>query len=179
MQREIGGNDMTNHNLNIGVTGQYVTKGVPTGYTSLTPFIVVSDPKEAIAFYEHVFGAKMKSVTEVGSEDNKMIIHAELDMGNGYLQLGAVNAAYGLVTPPAEGNACYSLGLYVHDVETVIARALASGATSREEITSFVSGDRYGSILDPYGIRWSIMSRVEDISVEESFRRVEEWSKGI
>jgi len=48
----------------------------------------------------------------------------------------------------------------------------------REPLANFVSGDRYASILDPFGIRWTIMTRIEDISVEESARRVEEWSKG-
>jgi hypothetical protein len=38
---------------------------------------------------------------------------------------------------------------------------------------------QYASIVDPCGIRWSIMTRVADISEEESFRRVEEWGKSI
>jgi PhnB protein len=35
-----------------------------------------------------------------------------------------------------------------------------------------VSGDRYASVLDPFGVRWSIMTRIEDLSFEESHRRV-------
>jgi len=31
----------------------------------------------------------------------------ELDFGNGFLQLGAVNPAYKLALPPDEDNACY------------------------------------------------------------------------
>jgi len=40
-----------------------------------------------------------------------------------------------------------------------------------------VSGDRFGSILDPFGIRWSIITRIEDLPEEESSRRVAEWVK--
>jgi uncharacterized glyoxalase superfamily protein PhnB len=159
------------------VTGKYTTNGRPNSYTTLTPFIVVNQPAEAIDFYETVFGAKAKSVTSIGEEGNKIIVHAELDFGNGYLQLGAPTPAYGLELPPGEGKACYSLGIYVPDVDQTYALAKEKGATVREEPATFVSGDRYCSIIDPFGVRWSIMTRVEDISDEESYRRVEEWSK--
>lgn len=161
----------------VGVTGQHTTNGTPHGYSAITPFIVVDRPAEAIAFYEAVFGAKAKNVTAMGPDGSGVIIHADLDFGNGYLQLGAANPAYNLVPPPGNGQACYSLGLYVPDVDLVLERALAHGATLREPAQNFVSGDRYASILDPFGIRWTIMSRIEDLSEEESHRRVNEWSK--
>ncbi len=160
-----------------GQTGTYTRNGTPVGYTAITPFIVVSDPSEAIAFYETVFQAKAKSVTEMDAAGNKMIVHADLDFGNGYLQLGAANPSYKLVMPPGDGAACYSLGIYVPDVDHTCALAVANGASVREPVANFVSGDRYCSVLDPYGVRWSIMTRVEDISEEESCRRVAEWSK--
>ncbi len=83
---------------------------------------------------------------------------------------------YALVPPPEDDQACYSLGLYVSDVDAVVARAVAAGATIREELSTFVSGDRYASIRDPFGVRWSVMSRIEDLSEEESSRRVAEWA---
>lgn len=167
---------MANDNNQTGVNGTYTKDGKPHGYTALTPFIVVNKPAEAIAFYETVFGAKAKSVTAIGEEGNKMIVHADIDFGNGFLQLGAANPDYHLVPPPGGGDACYSLALYVPDVDSTFALAVANGATVREPAANFVSGDRYCSILDPYGVRWSIMTRVEDISEEESYRRVAEWS---
>jgi PhnB protein len=160
-----------------GATGEFVRNGMPNGYTTITPFIVVNNPAKAITFYETVFHAKAKSVTEFGDDGNKIIVHADIDFGYGYLQLGAANAAYHLVPPPGEGNVCYSLGIYVPDVDRTFALAVEHGATVREQVASFVSGDRYCSILDPFGIRWSIMTRIADISEEESFRRVAEWSK--
>lgn len=162
-----------------GATGTYTIDGRPIGYTAITPFIVVNNPEEAISFYESVFGAKAKNVTTMNVDGQPMIVHADLDFGCGYLQLGAANPAFRLVLPPGDGNACYSLGVYVPDVDQTLARAVAHGATVREPATTFVSGDRYASILDPCGIRWTIMTRVEDISEEESFRRVNEWSKTV
>lgn len=31
--------------------------------------------------------------------------------------------------------------------------------------------------MAPYGLRWTVMPRVEDLSPDESRRRVEAWSK--
>lgn len=50
------------------------------------------------------------------------------------------------------------------------------GATLREPLSTFVSGDRFASIRDPFGVRWSIMSRVEDLSEAESAERVAQWA---
>ncbi|WP_077602975.1 VOC family protein [Oceanobacillus sojae] len=169
---------MNNQSNHAGVTGKFVKNGTPNEYTTITPFIVVSNPAEAISFYETVFNAKTESVTEFDYEGNKVIVHAEINFGNGFLQLGAANQEYKLVLPPENGAACYSMSIYVQDTDKTLALAIANGATVREPVTNFVSGDRYCSILDPNGIRWSIMSRIEDISKEESYRRVAEWSTG-
>ena len=107
-----------------------------------------------------------------------VVVHADLDFGMGRLQLGEPNPAFGLVLPPEGDNDCYSLGLYCADVDQTVARAMAAGATVREPLTTFVSGDRFASLRDPFGVRWSVMSRVEDLSEEESARRVAEWAAG-
>jgi hypothetical protein len=44
-----------------------------------------------------------------------------------------------------------------------------------EEVQTFITGDRFGTIIDPFGHRWAIMTRVEDVSREEADRRVNEW----
>jgi PhnB protein len=82
--------------------------------------------------------------------------------------------------PAPEGeDDCYSLGLYCSDADAVVARAEQAGATVREPLTDFVSGDRFASIRDPFGVRWSVMTRVEDLSEQESARRVAEWAAGL
>lgn len=161
-----------------GVSGKYTKYGIPNGFTTITPFIALKNPSEAIEFYKTVFNARVKDVTEFSDGNgNKIVVHAELDFGNGFLQLGAANPSYKLVLPPAEDNACYSLAIYVSDVDQVFENAVKMGAKVREPITDFVSGDRNGSILDPFGVRWTIMTRIEDLSEEESSRRVREWAE--
>ena len=157
-----------------GVTGQFTANGVPHGVTTLTPFLAVPDARSAIDFYRDVFGARLIDATEMGG----IVVHADLDFGTGRLQLGEPNPDYGLVPAP-EGDAdCYSMGLYCANADETVARAEAAGASIREPLSTFVSGDRFASIRDPFGVRWSVMSRVEGLSEEESAARVAEWAAG-
>lgn len=155
--------------------GAHTTDGVPHGLTSITPFLAIPDAKGAIAFYREVFGARVVDVTEAGG----VVHHAELDFGDGRLQIGEPVAEYRLVPPPSGEDDCYSLGLYRPDVDALTARAVEAGAVVREAPTTFVSGDRFSSIRDPFGVRWSIMTRVEDLSETESAARVAEWAAGL
>ncbi|KAA9148612.1 VOC family protein [Microbacterium lushaniae] len=155
-----------------GVTGAHTTDGRPNTATTLTPFLAVPRARDALEFYRDVFSARVTDVTEFDG----VVVHAGLDFGMGLLQLGEPSPQYGTVPPPGGDAACYSIGLYVADVDAVVARARAAGAIVREEPSTFVSGDRFASIRDPFGVRWSIMSRVEDLTEEESARRVAEWA---
>ncbi|MGN8051356.1 VOC family protein [Curtobacterium sp. 22159] len=152
--------------------GTHTDHGTPASVSSITPFLAIPDARGAIGFCHDVFGARVVDVTEMGG----VVVHAVLDFGHGHLQIGEPTADLGLVAPPAGEDDCYSLGLYVQDVDAVVAAARAAGATLREPVTDFASGDRYASIRDPFGIRWSVMTRIVDISEEESARRVAEWA---
>ena len=152
-----------------------IIDGRPDGYTTLTPFLVCSPAAEAIRFYAAVFGA-----TVVGRMDGPdgSVVHAELDLGAGRLQLSDPNDEYRLVAPAREddrvsGSTC----IYVPDVDAVFERAVEHGATVREKPSTFVTGDRFASIYDPFGHRWAVMTRVEDISAEEGERRLDEWAR--
>ena len=145
---------------------------IPPGYTSLTPFLVVDGARAAIEFYTAVFGA---TIVDVMDGPDGTVAHAELDFGNGRLQLADPNPMFVLVAPRG-GDVSNSTCLYCPGVDAVVERARERGATVREEVSTFVTGDRFGSILDPFGQRWAIMTRVEDISKEEADRRLAEWA---
>lgn len=155
-----------------GLTGTHTTNGRPNNASALTPFLAIPGAAQAVEFYRDAFGARVIDVTEM----NGVVVHADLDFGAGLLQIGEPTPGYRLVAPPEGEDDCYSIGLYVPDAEATLDRALARGATLREPLSTFVSGDRYASIRDPFGVRWSIMSRIEDLSPEESAHRVEAWA---
>jgi uncharacterized glyoxalase superfamily protein PhnB len=148
------------------------TSPLPKGYTSLTPFLVVDGAAAAIDFYTGALGATV--VSRMDAPDGR-IAHAELDFGNGRLQLSDPSSDFGLTAPTGGDTTNHSIVLYCADVDGVMQRAIDAGATLREDVSTFVTGDRYGSILDPWGHRWAILTRVEDISAEEEERRLAEW----
>ena len=152
-----------------------ITNGRPEGYTTLTPFLVCSPAAEAIAFYEAVFGATV--VSRMDGPDGS-VMHAELEVGLGRLQLSDPNDEYGLVAPTghADDKVSGSTCIYVADVDAVFEKAVERGATVREKPSTFVTGDRFASIYDPFGHRWAVMTKVEDVSPEEAERRLAEWA---
>ena len=153
-----------------------ITEGRPDGYTTLTPFLVCTPAAEAIAFYEAVFGATV--VSRMDGPDGT-VPHAELELGLGRLQLGDASPQYGLAAPDRSSDVVSSSTcIYVADVDTVFATALEHGATVREPPSTFVTGDRFASVYDPYGHRWAIMTKVEDVSPQEADRRLAEWAAG-
>ncbi|MEV8264113.1 VOC family protein [Microbacterium sp. NPDC077057] len=114
---------MTDQTPPAGVTGAHTTDGRPHSATSLTPFLAIPDAARAVEFYRDVFGARVVDVTEFGGT----VAHADLDFGLGRLQLGEPSPEYHLVPAPSGDDDCYSMGLYVPDVDAVVARAVAAG----------------------------------------------------
>jgi len=154
-------------------TGEHTTNGTPHGVSAITPHIAVTDAARALDFYRDILGARILDVTEMGG----IVAHAVLDFGNGQLTLGDAQPDYHLVAPdPAGDEVTYSLALYVPDADAAFERAVAAGARVRAQPSTFVTGDRFASIIDPFGVRWALMTRVEDLSFEESTRRVAEWA---
>ncbi|NHC46468.1 VOC family protein [Motilibacter aurantiacus] len=155
-----------------------IENGKPDGYTTLTPFLVCAPAAKAIEFYQQVFGATV--VNRMDAPDGT-VPHAELDFGDGRLQLGDPSDQFGLEAPtsgPARDRVSGSTCIYVSDVDAVTEKAVAAGAVLREPPTTFVTGDRFASVYDPFGHRWAVMTRVEDVSPQEAERRLAEWAAG-
>ncbi len=148
-----------------------IVGGVPAGYTAITPFLVVEGGAAAIDFYTSVFGASLVSRIDGAAGT---VAHAELDFGNGRIQLSDPVPEMGLVAPDGR-TMTHSTVHYCADVDATFARAVQAGAQGKEAPSTFVTGDRFGAVVDPFGHRWAIMTRVEDVPADEAERRVKEW----
>lgn len=134
---------------------------IPSQYGSLTPYLVLRECAEAIEFYKRVFGAE--EVMRLPMPDGS-VGHAELKIGDSILML----ASGGDQWPPTSALTC----LFVEDCDAVFHAAVAAGATVLEPLSDKFYGDRAGSVADPFGQRWSIMTHKEDLSPEEVERRM-------
>jgi PhnB protein len=147
-------------------------QAIPKGYHSITPYICVTNAADAIDFYKRAFGAK--EVGRISMPDGK-IAHAEIEIGNSKIMLSEENIEWGNTSPQTLGGTTGSLCLYVENVDTVFAKAVKEGAkvTGEMEVKDQFHGDRSGSITDPFGHKWTIMTHIEDVTFEEVQKRTD------
>jgi PhnB protein len=147
-----------------------MAKPIPDGYPTLTPYVIVNDGNAALAFYEQAFGARVR--LRIGEPDG-IVRHAEFEIGNSLIMIADEHPDIGALGPRAHGGSPVSFYLYVEDVDAVIDRAVAAGATVSAAAETKFYGDRTGRVVDPFGYAWHIATHVEDVSEEEIRRRAE------
>lgn len=138
----------------------------PPGYHSVTPYLIVRGAAQALAFYARSFGAKEKLRIPMGDK----IAHAEILIGDSHVMLG--DEMEGHESPQALGGTPVSLMVYLPDVDAVFARAIAAGAKAVRPVADQFYGDRNGILADPFGHVWTLSTHVEDVSDEETARRL-------
>lgn len=143
---------------------------VPTDQPALTPQLIVKNGAKAIAFYVRSLGAK--EVFRL-TEPSGKVGHAELTIGGSRFSLADEYPDFGALSPTSIGGSPVSIHLYVANVDEVIERAVAEGATLLRPIQDEFYGDRVGMIADPFGHKWQIASRREVVEPAEMQRR---WS---
>ncbi len=143
-------------------------KPIPDGYRSLTPYLIVADGAGTVGFCEQVFGAKLRLKLE--RPDGKLG-HAELDIGDCVVMLADEAPEHQARAPAHFGGTPVTLHLYVEDVDAVVARALAAGATLVRPVENQFYGDRSGSFTDPSGHVWHVATHIEDVPPDEINRR--------
>ncbi|MCE5346712.1 MAG: VOC family protein [Bacteroidales bacterium] len=148
------------------------TQPIPKGYHSITAYLAVKGADKAIDFYKKAFGA-----TEVGrvTMPDRSVGHAELEIGDSKIMLAEENEKWGNLSPQSVGGSPVTLCLYVKDVDNVFAQALKAGAkvTGDMAVKDQYHGDRTGTVTDPFGFKWTIMTHIEDVSFNEVQKRTD------
>src|SRR5215475_7620695 len=143
---------------------------IPKGYNSVTPYLVINGAAKAIEYYKKVFGAT--EIMRMPAPDGR-IGHAELKIGDSNIMLADENPSMGqgYASAATVGGSPVSLYLYIEDVDDVVQRAVAEGATLLKPVQDQFYGDRSGFIRDPFGHLWGVATHVEDVSPEELEQR--------
>jgi uncharacterized glyoxalase superfamily protein PhnB len=121
----------------------------------ISPYLAVADARAALAFYAEAFGAVPRG--QVYEMEDGRIGHAEVLIGETVLMLADEYPEIDLLGPLARGGSTTSLHLTVPDVDAVVARAVAAGATLEREVADAPYG-RTGVVLDPAGHRWMVQT---------------------
>ena len=151
-----------------------MTSRVPEDFHTITPQLVVKGVPEAIAWYTTALGAH-ELLRNLGP-DGRTVMHAELLLGDSrFLVHDELPGAER--SPASLGGTAVTLHLYVEDVDALFDRAVSAGAEPLMAVADQFWGDRYGMIRDPFGHRWSMASRIEDLSPRDLQARAADWSK--
>jgi PhnB protein len=151
-----------------------MTTPVPEDFHTITPQIVVKGVAAAIDWYSHALGAH--ELLRNAAPDGASIMHAELLLGDSRFFV-VDEFPDSMVSPSTLGGTTVTMHLYVHDVDALFNRAVEAGATVVMPVADQFWGDRYGILLDPFGHRWSIASRIEDLSPKKLQDRAKAWAK--
>jgi PhnB protein len=89
--------------------------------------------------------------------------------------LAEENKQWGNISPQTLGGTTVYLSLYVENVDAVFDKAIKAGAKVLGDMVpkDQFHGDRSGSLTDPFGHRWTIMTRIEDVSFPEMQKRAD------
>jgi PhnB protein len=143
-------------------------KPIPEGYHSVTPYLAVDDASAAIEFYKQAFGATERMRMPA---PNGKIGHAEVEIGDSLIMLSDP-FPQSTTRPPKElGGTTSGVFLYVEDVDAAFQQVVAAGGTAAMEPADMFWGDRFGSVLEPFGHHWSLATHKEDLTEEEIAER--------
>jgi uncharacterized glyoxalase superfamily protein PhnB len=129
----------------------------PDWSPTLTPYIVVSDARRAMAWYVQVFGAQRRGELHVNADGT--IGHAEVSIGDAVLMFAEASDLWPDVpvrAPESPATFSHTLHLEVDDVDVSTERARRSGASVEREPTDQPYG-RGSVIVDPFGHRWMLL----------------------
>jgi uncharacterized glyoxalase superfamily protein PhnB len=140
-------------------------KPVPEDFHTISPHLVVRGVAAAVDFYRKAFGAQ--ELYRNFAPGGKSIMHSELLLGDSRFFVNDEFPEHGVLSPPAIGGTPVTLHLYVEDVDAFFTRAVNAGAEVLMPVADCFWGDRFGILRDPFGHKWSVASRLEDLSPAE------------
>jgi uncharacterized glyoxalase superfamily protein PhnB len=119
-------------------------------YRTVTPYLLVPNADAELTFLKHAFGAS--EVMCQRNSDNS-VMHAEIEIGDSLVMLGQAGGQWQPRTA--------ALYLWVKDVDSTYAKALAAGATSESEPEDKPYGHRNAGVIDQNGVTWWIGAPVK------------------
>jgi uncharacterized glyoxalase superfamily protein PhnB len=137
--------------------------------------MIVDGAAAALDFYKRAFGAKA-SVCMNGPGGK--IMHCEFDIGDSKFMMADEFPEKGAYGPKHYNGSPIGYHLYVPNVDSQFAKALAAGATVKSPVTDQFYGDRSGAVTDPFGYTWHLSTHTEDVTPAEIERRMAAMKHG-
>lgn len=144
-------------------------KPIPEGYHSVTPYLIIKGAALALDFYKKAFGATERMRL---SGPGDQIGHAEMQIGDSVIMLADEFPQMGAKSPETIGGTPVGICLYVENADSLFRQALAAGGKEERPLQDQFYGDRSGTLIDPFGHKWTIATHIEDVTPEEIEKRM-------
>jgi len=130
---------------------------MPTDHPFFAPQLFINNGVKDISFYERAFKA---NVLRLLFNDDSTVHVAELAIGGALFHLHEIMGKPYLFSPDKHDGTTTLIGLFVPDVDEVMANAIAAGAVEVHPPKDYEYGYRQGEIKDPFGHYWLIQQRI-------------------
>jgi PhnB protein len=137
--------------------------------SEVIPYLCIKGVAQAIDFYARAFGARERMTRIVDASGR--VGHAEIDIGGATVMMADEHPELKFVSPETLGGAHMQLFVSVPDVDAMVQRAVAAGGRLTRPVADQFYGHRTGEITDPFGYRWTLSTKTEDLTDEEIARR--------
>ncbi|HEV7534683.1 MAG TPA: VOC family protein [Acidimicrobiia bacterium] len=144
-----------------------MTEPIPAGLEGrIVPYLMIDGAAAALDFYQRAFGATERY--RIPMPDGR-IGHAEMIVNGAtvYLADAPDDMPGDAGNPKKLGGTSVLIHQYVSDVDAVVARAQAAGATVIRAPEDQFYGDRAAVVADPFGHQWSLHTHIRDVTPEE------------
>ena len=144
-------------------------------YPTITPHLAITDVAAALEFYGKAFGARER--LRLTLPDGR-IAHAELEVGEGLVTLGAAIPEYQLEAPDPDRPVQVAITYFCPDVDAVYEQAVAAGASPMSPPADQFHGDRTAAVRCPFGHKWILAKHLRDVPPAEQQRLLDELMAG-
>lgn len=137
--------------------------------TELVPYLCAKNAAAAIEFYKAAFGAIQGWRLD---EPGGRVSHADMEIGDVGFMIADEHPEVGFVSPETIGGTPITLHLTVENADAVFEQAVRAGAKVDRPLQDQFYGYRNGYVTDPFGFRWCIGTKLEELTPQQLDERV-------
>ena len=130
----------------------------------ITPYLCCKGAAAALDFYAKAFGS-VETLRIQGKDGS--IGHAGITIEGAPLMVSDEWPDGGVFSPQTLGGTPVTVHMYVKNVDALVARAQKAGATVVRAPQDEPYGDRAATLRDPFGHRWMVATKKEEVSKQE------------
>lgn len=132
-------------------------KPIPSGFSSVTPYLILNNASAAIDFYKKAFSAK--ELSRSNTPDGK-ILNAQIKIGDSIVMLNDEFPQSEVKSPASAGTSTVVIHIYSKNVDKLFEQAVSAGAKVTMPLDNQFWGERYGQLVDPFGHHWSLSQAI-------------------